>query len=159
MLDCDCLSPTNMQVSASDTVIEVAAPDKQELGSLEPLPETKKNVAEGKSVFEFAKINFVVKAKKAPGGVRRILTDVGARVRSGRVLAIMGPSGAGKTTLINALTLQAFGGVTSGSVTLDGEAMSPALFRARCFVVPQQDQHWPFLTRVLNVRLFAAPWL
>ena len=41
-------------------------------------------------------------------------------VRSGRVLAILGPSGAGKTTLINVLTLNAFGGVSKGYVALDG---------------------------------------
>ena len=102
--------------------------------------------ANGGTVFQFSKISFLVKDKKAETGTKKILDDISATVCSGRVLAIMGPSGAGKTTLINALTLQGFGGTTTGSVTLDGAPMSPSLFSSRCFVVPQQDQHWPFLT-------------
>jgi hypothetical protein len=93
-----CFSPTNTDMRIADglpdapvAVVAETDPVELELG----VAATEKHAAEGKSVFEFAKINFVVKAKKAPGGVRRILTDVGARVRSGRVLAIMGPSGAG----------------------------------------------------------------
>jgi ABC-type multidrug transport system ATPase subunit len=75
-----------------------------------------------------------------------ILQDVGATVDSGHVLAIMGPSGAGKTTLINCLTLKAFGGETTGSATLDGLPITMDVLRRKCFVVEQQDNHWPFLT-------------
>ncbi|KAJ1458264.1 P-loop containing nucleoside triphosphate hydrolase protein [Pelagophyceae sp. CCMP2097] len=67
-------------------------------------------------------------------------------VAPGRVLAITGPSGAGKTTLINVLTLSAFGGVSRGLVTLGGRAMTQKLFSRKCFVVPQYDTHWAFLT-------------
>ena len=82
--------------------------------------------ANGGTVFQFSKISFLVKDKKAETGTKKILDDISATVCSGRVLAIMGPSGAGKTTLINALTLQGFGGTTTGSVTLDGAPMSPS---------------------------------
>jgi len=62
------------------------------------------------------------------------------------VLAIMGPSGAGKTTLINTLTLDAHYGKTTGTVTLNGVKMTDSIFRQHCYVVVQHDKHWPYLT-------------
>ena len=59
---------------------------------------------------------------------------------------VMGPSGAGKTTLINALTLNAQYGVATGSVKLNGIPLTSKIFRQHCFVVQQQDKHWPYLT-------------
>ena len=58
----------------------------------------------------------------------------------------MGPSGAGKTTLISALTLDAFYGKPSGTVTLNGEALTDKIFKEHCYVVKQQDKHWAYLT-------------
>lgn len=43
------------------------------------------------------------RSKKAGGGTRNILTDVSGSAQPGRVTAIMGPSGGGKTTLLNAI--------------------------------------------------------
>ena len=55
------------------------------------------------SVYKFKDIGFSVEAKDDNGKKveKQILQGVSATVKSGRVLAIMGPSGAGKTTLIN----------------------------------------------------------
>ena len=68
---------------------------------------------------------------------------------SQRVLSfslVMGPSGAGKTTLISALTLAAFYGKLYGSVTLNGVPLTDKIFKSHCYVVVQQDKHWPYLT-------------
>jgi ABC-type multidrug transport system ATPase subunit len=62
------------------------------------------------------------------------------------VLAIMGPSGAGKTTLISTLTLDAFYGKPNGSVTLNGVPITNSIFKEHCYVVVQHDKHWPYLT-------------
>ena len=66
-----------------------------------------------KSVFEFRDVCFSVKSKGQPFGREKkekiINHNISARVESGHVLAILGPSGAGKTTLINALSLNAVG--------------------------------------------------
>ena len=51
-----------------------------------------------------------------------------------------------ETTLINALTLDAFYGKPSGSVTLNGVPMTDKIFKQHCYVVKQQDKHWPYLT-------------
>ena len=46
------------------------------------------------SVLKFANINFTVGGKG--DNKKYLLTDVNATVKAGRVLAVMGPSGAGK---------------------------------------------------------------
>eukprot|EP00403_Amphidinium_massartii_P011216 CAMPEP_0178424242 /NCGR_PEP_ID=MMETSP0689_2-20121128/28108_1 /TAXON_ID=160604 /ORGANISM="Amphidinium massartii, Strain CS-259" /LENGTH=649 /DNA_ID=CAMNT_0020045871 /DNA_START=81 /DNA_END=2030 /DNA_ORIENTATION=- len=102
------------------------------------------------SVFEFRDVCFSVKVKKdgmfGPKTEKLINHNISARIESGHVLAILGPSGAGKSTLINALSLGAAGGETTGSVTLDGKPLNYEMLRRRGFVVAQQDFHWTFLT-------------
>eukprot|EP00527_Entomoneis_sp_CCMP2396_P007145 CAMPEP_0198142730 /NCGR_PEP_ID=MMETSP1443-20131203/5442_1 /TAXON_ID=186043 /ORGANISM="Entomoneis sp., Strain CCMP2396" /LENGTH=649 /DNA_ID=CAMNT_0043805811 /DNA_START=139 /DNA_END=2088 /DNA_ORIENTATION=+ len=95
------------------------------------------------SVLKFKDCNFIVGGKD---NKKNILTDVNGVVKFGRVLAIMGPSGAGKTTLISALTLDAHYGVATGSVKLNGIPLTQDIFREHCYVVKQHDKHWPYLT-------------
>ena len=94
--------------------------------------------------FVFEDVSFTVSQKG--GAEKHIVQGISSSLHSGSVLAILGPSGAGKTTLINCLTLNAHGGVTRGRITLNGETLTPAMLRSRCFVVQQQDNHWPGLT-------------
>eukprot|EP00930_Biecheleria_cincta_P073146 TRINITY_DN60466_c0_g1_i1.p1 TRINITY_DN60466_c0_g1~~TRINITY_DN60466_c0_g1_i1.p1 ORF type:complete len:660 (+),score=105.20 TRINITY_DN60466_c0_g1_i1:27-1982(+) len=77
---------------------------------------------------------------------RIILNNISFQVRSKEVLAIMGPSGAGKTQLMNFITLENGPGVATGRVSLNGEKMTRELFRKFCTFVPQSDTHWAFLT-------------
>lgn len=58
----------------------------------------------------------------------------------------MGPSGAGKTQLMNFITLESGPGFATGKVSLNGEKMTRTLFRKFCTFVPQSDTHWAFLT-------------
>lgn len=51
-----------------------------------------------------------------------------------------------RTTLISALTLDAFYGTPTGAVTLNGVPMTDNVFKKHCFVVKQQDKHWPYLS-------------
>jgi ABC-type nitrate/sulfonate/bicarbonate transport system ATPase subunit len=51
-----------------------------------------------------------------------------------------------RTTLISALTLDAFYGTPTGVVTLNGAPMTDNVFKKHCFVVKQQDKHWPYLS-------------
>ena len=103
----------------------------------------------GVEAFTFKDVTFTVKVadKEGKGKVdKKIIQGISGRVVSGHVLAILGPSGAGKTTLINVLTLSAFGGEAVGTVKLNEDKMTQSLFMKSCFVVTQQDNHWPFLT-------------
>lgn len=67
-------------------------------------------------------------------------------MHSGEVLAILGPSGAGKTCLLDLLTLEDKGGEYTGDVRLNGTPITPALFSKHCATVPQVDRLWAFLT-------------
>lgn len=77
---------------------------------------------------------------------KEILHGVSGQVCSGEVLAILGPSGAGKTCLIDLLTLEGKGGLYTGDVRLNGLPLTPDLFTKYCSTVPQVDRLWAFLT-------------
>lgn len=68
-------------------------------------------------VFCFRNCSFSVPTKN---GEKKILIGVSGEARSGEVLAILGPSGAGKTQLMNMLTLKPGPGTVSGELTLNG---------------------------------------
>mmetsp|Transcript_14078 Transcript_14078/g.37882 ORF Transcript_14078/g.37882 Transcript_14078/m.37882 type:complete len:607 (+) Transcript_14078:4515-6335(+) len=82
-------------------------------------------------------------------GEQDILKPMSARVDAGEVVAIIGPSGAGKTSLLNILA----GRVTSdskkrisGRLTLDGKPIDPLELRPRVAYVMQDDSLLPFTT-------------
>ena len=77
---------------------------------------------------------------------KRILEKVHGVVKTGETLAVLGPSGAGKTTLLKILTMDAFGGTAHGIVTLNGETINADIFKEKCAIVNQEDNHWAFLT-------------
>lgn len=104
------------------------------------------------SVFRFQNVNFTVGKGEDK---KNILQDISAVVKWGHVLAIMGPSGAGKTTVISALTLDALYGNTTGTVKLNGVPMTDKIFKTHSYVVVQLDKHWPYLT-CRETLIFAA---
>ncbi|MDA9173030.1 ATP-binding cassette domain-containing protein [bacterium] len=80
-----------------------------------------------------------------------ILKDCNGSFPSGTVTAIMGPSGAGKTTFLEILGQRVHIKKSkvmaiSGDVGLDKERMTCSLFRERCAFVPQHDLLWATLT-------------
>ena len=94
-------------------------------------------------MYRFEDIRFRVKSK---AGEKEILHGINGCVRSGEVLAILGPSGAGKTCLIDALTMEMKGGENYGKVTLNGQNLTREVFTKNCASMTQQDNHWAFLT-------------
>jgi ABC-type multidrug transport system fused ATPase/permease subunit len=76
------------------------------------------------------------------GEDRVVLRDIHLRAGSGRMIAMVGPTGAGKSTLVN--LLPAFYEATSGQITIDGHdtrALPLETLRAQIAVVSQE----PFL--------------
>ncbi len=88
-------------------------------------------------------------------GERQILKNVGLTVLSGEVIAVVGPSGAGKTTLIGALTGSS--PPDEGEVRLDGKPLTQWLVGNPALLgeVPQDDLVFSELTVEENLR-FAA---
>lgn len=76
------------------------------------------------------------------GEARTVLQNISLHARPGEMIALVGPTGAGKSTLVN--LLPAFYEVTSGRITIDGQdiaRVSLDSLRARISVVSQE----PFL--------------
>jgi subfamily B ATP-binding cassette protein MsbA len=87
---------------------------------------------------------------------RRILDGISFRVRSGECLAIVGPSGAGKTTLANLLAR--FYDVETGRVTVDGHDLRDlelAAYRHNLAVVLQES--WLFNGTIRENIAYARP--
>ena len=91
------------------------------------------------STFTFSNCRYVIKEKE-------ILKGLSGTVKSGEVLAIVGPSGAGKTMLMNMFSLTPGPGKREGRVTLNSQDLNLKIFRSHFSVVPQQDNHWAYLT-------------
>ncbi len=66
---------------------------------------------EGEVIFRHVDFGYVPEKK--------ILQDISVRVNSGQTIAIVGPTGAGKTTIIN--LLMRFYDVDAGTITIDGK--------------------------------------
>ncbi len=65
--------------------------------------------------FAFHHVNFCYSDEE---GQKQVLEDIDLNVRRGEVVAFVGPSGAGKTTLVN--LIPRFFDVTGGKITIDG---------------------------------------
>jgi len=74
------------------------------------------------------------------GNKKVVLSGVTGAVMSGEVTAVMGPSGAGKTTFLNALSGKAYYGDIGGKLMVNGEEVdSLSKYRKVTGFVPQED--------------------
>jgi subfamily B ATP-binding cassette protein MsbA len=91
-------------------------------------------LASFRHAIEFCEVGFGY-----DGGSGRILRGVSFRVEAGQMIAIVGRSGAGKTTLVN--LLPRFYDVSTGSILIDGidiRRVSLASLRAQIGIVTQE---------------------
>ncbi|KAJ6500671.1 hypothetical protein C8R45DRAFT_76765 [Mycena sanguinolenta] len=119
-------------------------------------------VADGHGVaVEWSRVSYVVPSPRSWFGKRGkgadddkvVLDAVSGRVAPGQLMAILGPSGAGKTTLVEILAGKRKSGTTAGSVSFPSTGPSGAALRLG--FVPQEDVLPPMLT-VYEALLFAA---
>ncbi len=94
-------------------------------------------------------------------GDREVLRDVTAEVARGETIAIVGPSGGGKSTLLRCLNY--LEGFDQGTVEIAGTALRPGMgvkdrhvlreLRSRVGMVFQQFNLFPHLTALANITL------
>ena len=104
---------TNMQSSAaaSERVFEFL--DETEMEKEEV--DTKLSIKDTKGNIEFKNIKFSYNEEKP------IIKNFSASVKSGQKIAIVGPTGAGKTTMVN--LLMKFYNIDDGDITIDGKSI------------------------------------
>ncbi|KXZ48202.1 hypothetical protein GPECTOR_29g109 [Gonium pectorale] len=102
----------------------------------------------------FTDVSYHVPQPKGPGELR-LLHEVSGSFRPGVLTALMGASGAGKTTLMDVLAGRKTGGRVEGRQLLNGHPKRMATFARVMGYVEQFDVHTPQLT-VLESLLFSA---
>eukprot|EP00026_Physarum_polycephalum_P000451 Phypoly_transcript_00452.p1 GENE.Phypoly_transcript_00452~~Phypoly_transcript_00452.p1 ORF type:complete len:1573 (+),score=187.05 Phypoly_transcript_00452:292-4719(+) len=73
------------------------------------------------------------------GSKKKVLDGVTGEIRSGRVTAVMGPSGAGKTTFLTTLAGKASYGDRTGTVFINNEPADIQQYKKVLGFVPQED--------------------
>ena len=88
-------------------------------------------------------------------GNRKILDGISGCVKSGQVMAIMGASGAGKSTFLDILARKNKRGTVTGTTLVNGREVSDSEFRKVVGYVDQEDTLMPTLTAYETV-LYSA---
>ncbi|XP_076599601.1 ATP-binding cassette sub-family G member 8 [Chaetodon auriga] len=90
------------------------------------------------------------------GNKQTAINKLSLRVRSGQMLAVIGSSGCGKTSLLDIITCRDEGGtMTSGQILINGKPNTPQLVKKSIAHVRQDDRLLPHLT-VRETLVFVA---
>jgi ATP-binding cassette subfamily B protein len=114
---------------AAERIVEVLETESTVRPPLDPVTDTPEH-----GTLELRDVSF-----RYPGADRAVLTGVSFRIEAGQTTAVIGSTGAGKTTLVN-LVCRLFD-VTAGSVLVDGvdvRQLDPRLLWGRIGYVPQR---------------------
>ena len=112
------------------TATAAALDQRESTSSTTPLPATDWR-ARGEVVYENVAFSY--------GDNRAVLKEVSLRAQPGQMIALVGPTGAGKSTLVN--LLPAFYEATGGRITIDGRdnrTLALETLRAQISVVSQE---------------------
>ncbi|KAF2818778.1 AtrD, ABC-transporter [Ophiobolus disseminans] len=93
-------------------------------------------------VFHWSNVNYSIKSKKE---TRNILTNIEGWVQPGTLTALMGVTGAGKTSLLDILAGRTRVGVVTGNICLGNKHHGPD-FQRKIGYVQQEDIHLPTAT-------------
>ncbi|KAK7743073.1 hypothetical protein SLS62_010705 [Diatrype stigma] len=130
------------QAPEQDDVEKAAAPSA---------PEMSDYLLTKQTVFTFKNINYFVHHE---GKEKQLLRDVSGYVKPGQLVALMGASGAGKTTLMDALSQRKDSGRLEGSIMVNGKPQG-ITFQRDTGYCEQNDVHEPTAT-VWESLMFSA---
>lgn len=117
----------------------------------QPLPESGDSVPERSTVFTFRDISYYV---PHAGQELQLLRNVSGYVEPGQLVALMGSSGAGKTTLMDVLAQRKDSGRIEGSILVNGRPQGISFQRTTGYC-EQNDVHEPTAT-VREALVFSA---
>lgn len=100
------------------------------------------DLVRNESVFTWKNLTYTV---KTPSGDRVLLDNVQGWIKPGMLGALMGSSGAGKTTLMDVLAQRKTEGTIHGSILVDGRPL-PVSFQRSAGYCEQLDVHEPLAT-------------
>ncbi|RKK50582.1 Brefeldin A resistance protein [Fusarium oxysporum f. sp. cepae] len=109
------------------------------------------NISASSTVFTFKDISYFVHHE---GQEKQLLQSVSGYVKPGQLVALMGSSGAGKTTLMDVLAQRKDSGTIDGSIMVNGKPQGISFQRTTGYC-EQNDVHEPTAT-VLEALLFSA---
>ena len=104
--------------------------------------DVEKKLIKNTSVFTWQNLTYTVKTSS---GDRTLLDNVQGWIKPGKLGALMGESGAGKTTLMDVLAQRKTDGSITGSVLVDGRPL-PVSFQRSAGYCEQLDVHEPLST-------------
>lgn len=109
------------------------------------------------NINEFKFDNICYSSVNSKNERKQILQDISGYAYSGEVFAVLGPSGAGKTSLLSVLSLNCSGKnmIIEGRCALNGQQLNKTMFQDYFYLVPQDDSHRAFITCRETLR-FAA---
>lgn len=108
------------------------------------------------TILAFRNIMYFIPSKNQPDGKFCLLHGISGYACPGTITALMGPSGAGKTTLADVIVGRKTIGDVSGEITLNGHIKVQETFRRVTGYVEQTDIHSPLTTVQEAVRFSAA---
>ncbi|CAI7650812.1 unnamed protein product [Penicillium glandicola] len=114
--------------------------------------ERRPSVVEQKGTLSWKGLCYDIPVK---GGEKRLLDDVSGWVKPGSLTALMGVSGAGKTTLMNVLARRMTIGIVTGDILVNGHELD-ASFARQTGYVQQKDLHVETCTIREALRFSAA---
>ncbi|KAK6837992.1 hypothetical protein PG987_006273 [Apiospora arundinis] len=130
---------------------ELAEKQDPEKTQIQGLPEQGDYAAAGSTVFTFKDISYFVHHE---GKEKQLLKNVSGYVKPGQLVALMGSSGAGKTTLMDVLAQRKDSGRIEGSIMVNGKPQGISFQRTTGYC-EQNDVHEPTST-VFESLVFSA---
>lgn len=131
---------SNDEESQEKPVSRATAPSSQ--ASLVKEGNVGAQLVQNTSVFTWKNLCYTV---DTPSGPRQLLDDIQGWVKPGTLGALMGSSGAGKTTLMDVLAQRKTEGTITGSILVDGRPL-PVSFQRSTGYCEQLDVHEPYAT-------------
>ncbi|KAJ5157869.1 ABC multidrug transporter A-2 [Penicillium canariense] len=140
------------KVRQDDDPEEAGQGEKQEIaGAAQSLAVQSAALAKQTAIFHWENVCYDIKIKGKP---RRILDCVDGWVKPGTLTALMGVTGAGKTSLLDVLANRVTMGVITGDMLVDGRLRDDS-FQRKTGYVQQQDLHLETST-VREALIFSA---